>query len=315
MFKNRSLLENLRSGLLVALNKVFSCLCNKVSLVLLFSLTYFSQAGHAQYLTGPVAQGLGGAGRAASDDGEQVFLNPAAIVHASPFTSSLFYQDGYAARNEHDKVIGLSLADNTENLFFSGGYAYAQRKRTYDALNSREEQYHQISLGRTVIPHVSLGLSVSYLSTKLVGGDDYEQWDGHVGMLYNPTPELGLGFVFYNLNKRDEEVPVDVQNQDQIAAGVHYIFMPSFRGRMDIIQQQTANPNKKMRYQAGVESKFTEFFMVRLGVENDGLADRDHYTLGLGFDGPRLKVDYFYRKNSEYNEGALHGVDMRMPFW
>lgn len=287
----------------------------RISFVVFFSLTYFSSSSHAQYLTGPVANSLGGAGRAAVDEGEQILLNPATVVHATPFTSGLFYLDGYTDENEHETALGLTLADNTEELLFSGGYAYIKRRRTFANFNTREEQYHQLSFGRFIIPHLSAGFTITFLDTRIVGGDTYSQWDGHAGIHYNPLPDLGLAAVFYNIFSRDEAVPHEVQNLDKVVLAAHYIYMPMLRLRLDVGKQLVYNPEEKLNIQFGVESRISQYIALRMGLDNNRVQERENYTLGLGFDGPRLKIDYFYKKNQDFNEGALHGVDMRMPFW
>jgi hypothetical protein len=285
------------------------------SFVVFLSVTYFSNICHAQYWVGPVANGLGGAGRAAVDQGEQAVLNPATIVHSDPFTSALFYEDGYTAKNEHDRSMGICLSDNSENLFMPGAYIFLNRRRTFEKFESRDEEYHQLSAGQFVAKHFAMGATVSYLESKTESGGHYTQFDGHVGLHYNPNPDLGLGLVFYNLAPKSEKIPLEVRNLDNIVLAAHYIFMPMFRVRADIGQQQSQNPDKKTHYNMGFESHISQLMMTRVGFERDDVNDRHFYTLGLGFDGPRLKIDYFYKKNTDYADGAMHGVDMRLPFW
>lgn len=279
------------------------------------SVMHLSDICYAQYLTGPVASALGGAGRAASDDGEQIFLNPAAIVHASVFSSSLFYEDGYVAEDDRHSRYGFSLADNSDDVLFSGGYSFARSKDTFANGDLREEDYHQISIGRFFAKHLSVGLALTYLITDIKNDDKYSQFDAHLGALYNPDPNYGMGIVFYNLRPRDTSTPLEIQNLDSVAVGGHYIFMPMFRMRFDVREQLVYNPQQLREYLFGVESKFSEFWTSRFGVQRDDLLRKDFYTLGLGFDGPKLKIDYFYRKNADFNDGAMHGVDLRMGFW
>jgi hypothetical protein len=262
-----------------------------------------------------VSSALGGAGLGSSDEGEQILLNPAALVHGSVFTSSLFYIDGYEAEDQHDRALGVTLADNSKDVFFAGSYGYIDRRRTFANQNSRDEQYHQVTIARFVAPHLSVGATYTYLTTNIEGGSTYRQADGHLATHWNPTPELGFGLVFYNVGSRKEEAPKEIQNLDKVAVGVHYIFRPEFRFRMDVSQLLVENPDAKSRYQVGVESHITATFVTRVGFDRDNLADQGGITFGLGFDGPRLKADYFYRKNPDYSEGALHGVDLRLPFW
>lgn len=287
----------------------------KISLFVVLSLTYFSSYSYAQYLTGPVASSLGGAGRAAVDDGEQALLNPALVVHGSPFTSELIYMDGYADKNEHDNIKAIGFTDNTDEIFASGGYFFAQRRRTFDKKNTAEENYHQFSLGGFIVDHFAVGLAITYLDTDVVGGPSYNQWDGNLGFHYNPKPDLGFGLVVYNILNRDDRVPDYLQNQDSIFVASHYLLPEILRLRVDLGQQLSENPNNKMQFQVGAESKVGGFLITRLGFEKDELLRRDLYSIGFGFDGPRMKLDYVYRHNQDYSDGAMHGVDLRLPFW
>ena len=54
--------------------------------------------------------------------------------------------------------------------------------------------------------------------------------------------------------------------------------------------------------------------VFRLGFRRDELADSRIYTAGIGFNGPRLRFDYTVEKNAENTSGALHSVDLRVPF-
>lgn len=286
-----------------------------MSFVVTFSLTCFSNFCYAQYLSGPVARSLGGAGRGAADDGEQILLNPAGLVHGSPFTSSVFYQDGYWAKGEHESSLGFGLADNSEELIFAGSYVFDKARKTFVGQKTREEQYHQISLARFIFPHISTGMTLTFLQTHLIGGNDYTQWNSHLGFLYNPVSEIGIGLIFYNFAAKDEKIPVEIRNLNSISTGLNYIFMPNFRARVDVTTRESLNPDNKLKYDMGIESKLTEMFTTRIGYQKDGFLNRNFYTLGLCFDGPRLKIDYSYVKNSDYSDGAMHGVDLRMPFW
>lgn len=281
----------------------------------IISLTYFSRPCHAQYLTGPVASSLGGTGRAAVDDGEQALLNPASVVHGSPFTSELIFIDGYADKNEHDNIKSVGFTDNTEELIVSGGYYYALRRRTFENSQTLNENYHQFSLGRFAMDHLAFGVAITYLDTNVVGGSSYKQWDGNLGLHYNPQPDLGFGLVFYNILRRDKGIPTYLQNQDSVFAGVNYLLFNIFRLRFDLGQQLSLNPSEKLHYELGIESKVGEFLVTRIGLNKDELLKRDFYTLGFGFDGPRVKLDYSYSYNPDYSSGAMHGVDLRLPFW
>jgi len=284
-------------------------------IVALLTVTYFVSVGHAQYLTGPVASGAGGAGRASAEDGENLWLNPAALVHGSPFSSSLFYSEGYTAKQQRDKWWGVSLSDNSEDVFFAGGFIYVNRTRTFEALPDIDEQYYQVNLSRFLLRQISVGAAFFYQNSEVHGDKKYDHWDAHLGAMWNPTAELGLGLVFYNVRPRNIELPTILQNYDRVSVGGLYIIKKFFRIRGDLTQQVELNPDRKMQYQLGFESKLVDFIIARVGLDKDELSGSKFYTAGLTFDGPRAKFDYYYKDNQDSGGGAMHGVDMRLPFW
>jgi hypothetical protein len=133
---------------------------------------------------------------------------------------------------------------------------------------------------------------------------------------YNPHPDYGYGLVFYNLGARDETVPRYIQNLDKVSAGVHAIFLKYFRVRADLSQVVQENPDHRQQYQVGLESRLAPYAVVRLGLDKDDLTGRKFFTAGATFDGPRIKIDYYYKSNTGADTaGAMHGVDIRLPFW
>ena len=64
----------------------------------------------------------------------------------------------------------------------------------------------------------------------------------------------------------------------------------------------------------GFESKTSDTLVLRLGYRYDDLNVQHIWTAGIGFDGPRLKANYSFEKNQEGTSGALHSVDMSIPF-
>ena len=284
-------------------------------------LTLFSAAGHAQYITGPVASGAGGAGRASTEDGEQFIHNPAALVDASQGSSSLFYSTGSDMPGEQDQYYGATLTDNSPGLLFSGAYLYVHRIRMFQGLPSVTEDYHQFSLGRYVWRHISVGASITYLRSVLGGsggvngaGDAYVQWNGHVGVLYNPFPNLGLAFVSYNAFGRQENIPMEIQEVNKIAFGSTYILMDSFHLRGDVSEIQVDNPKHLNEYQLGFESRVEPMLWARVGYDRDEYFNLTYWTAGLTFNGPKLKADYYFRDDVAAGGIYMQGVDLRLPF-
>jgi hypothetical protein len=284
------------------------------------------EVGYTQYFAGPVASGQGGAGRAAVEDGEQFLLNPASLAHAIQTTSSVFYFDGYLAEKEKDKSIGVTLTDAEKDNAFNGAFTFVDRKRNFQNKNligpSITEKYFNYTLAQFAFSQLAFGVSASLWQitvkedNSLIGfEDEYDQWDMSAGLHWNPNPEFGVGLVFYNILPRDKDIPQILQNQDSIATGVYYIFYPYLRGRLDVGRQLTENTEGKTWLQIGLETKPQPYLLWRIGFNQNELLDRKYWTMGITFDGPRLKIDYFYQKNIDDSEGAMHGVDFRLPFW
>lgn len=284
-------------------------------IIVSFIVIQFSVKGHAQYITGPVASGAGGAGRASTEDGEQFIHNPANVIDASPEVASVIYADGSDIPGEHDQYYGLTVTDNSQGLLCGGGYLYVHRQRTFQGLPSVREDYHQLSLGQFVSTHFSVGAAVTYLRSVLSNDQSYIQWNGHLGVLYNPLPYLGLAFVSYNAFGRMKNVPSEIQERNKLGIGATVLFSNNFQLRTDILEYQVDNPKHLNEYQVGFESQVRQMIWTRIGYDRDVYAGQTYWTAGLTFDGPRLKADYYFRKNVAASGDYMQGVDLRLPFW
>ena len=282
--------------------------------ILFLTVTHFSIESYSQYLTGPVSSATGGAGIAANDVAEQVLYNPAVLVHEKGVAVGYFYADGYRAENEHDKFLALSVTDNSSDAGVAGGVVIAKRRRTFDQAPSSDDWYGQFAFATALFKKMSLGFSFEHIRHDFEGGEKLNQTDVTLGLFYNPLPTLGLGLVARNLRERDLSVPVAYQLKDEIGIGGYYIFMRQFRLRADLVQQTEMNPDHEQNLKMGFESLFNSFLVLRAGFQADDLNDRQFYTLGFGFTGPRLQIDYGFAQNTEGSQGAMHSVDFRLPF-
>jgi hypothetical protein len=86
------------------------------------------------------------------------------------------------------------------------------------------------------------------------------------------------------------------------------------RVTLDLTRWEKHNPDKKGIIQAGSEIQIGSFALFRFGYEIDDIRKRNSGTLGLGFNGPRLKANYSLVKAMKESDGALHSVDLRLPF-
>ena len=288
-------------------------------IVVLFSAAVFiyliPAQVQAQYYTGPISSALGGTGRAASEPEEGVFLNPAVLPHAKEFSTALFYDDGQVGDGLGETTLGVSFVDNTEGIFIPGSVSYLRRRRTFPGMPSVNEEYWQVSVGKFVTQYLSLGLSIHNRSIDQEGAEDFTYWNGSLGGLWAPSPQWGLGLVWENFSaKQKDSIPGYLEDLPEVGLGFVYLFENILKARLDASQLLEENPDKKWKLGLGVETYLNNFMALRLGAELDEVSDRQFVTAGLAFLGPRLKIDYAFRKNTKDGKGAMHSVDFRVPF-
>lgn len=281
-------------------------------LILLFFHGYRAESSSA-YFTGPVSSAMGGAGRAAVEPVESHFRNPAVVAHAPQIDMGVYYQDGYRAPQNHETTYGFSIVDNTEEIICPGAVGYLQNRRAI-AGTYINEKYIQGSLGGFIVPQLSFGIAGVYVNHDIENGKTFKQWDGMFGFLYTPTSNLGLAFTYAYFLEPPKDLPAMLVLQPTISLAGHYIFEEFLRLRLDLSRWEKNNDDKKWIIEAGIETKMPEFFVFRIGSQWNDIERRSYITAGLGFDGPRLKIDYSFQKMRGVEGYTMHGVDMRVPF-
>lgn len=285
-------------------------------IVMLISLAHIPSISKAEPPFSPVSLATGRARVAANDQGAQILSNPAALVHADAFVSSFFFQAGMHADSEREERFTGSMVDNGDDVFFSGGFLYSQGRQSYADNPDYKEKRIQGSFARFIYKQLSFGGSVYYLEKDVKGGRKHNFWDADLGLLWNPIADLGVGARFDSLARHGDDSPAYLRPADRFTLGVNYVFMPQFRARADIsrITEYGAASGGKWDVRAGLESFVDAFLVIRMGYEAQESLGRHYASAGFGFVGPRLQIDYAYRKNVDFSAGAMHGVDFRLPF-
>lgn len=268
----------------------------------------------AQHFTGPIAGGVGGAGVAAVDRGQEAFLNPASLPHTSPYTSSVFFRNGRMVSSAKTRDMGIMVVDNTDEIAVPGALGYIHRKVEHDSGERDDLRYLSLSAGSFLYNQFSAGISYTYASLEREGQGLWKEHDWSLGLLWNPHPDWAIGYSRLYIAKPKSDLLPALDLPETSILGANWIPLPNIRFRADIVFQHVRNPQKEWVYRYGVETFANDYNILRVGFENDGLLDKDYYTLGWGLNGPRLRIDYSYRKNIKVANEALHGVDLRMSF-
>lgn len=283
--------------------------------VVVISVYLISPVAQAQYFAGPISTALGGAGRAATEAEEGVFLNPAVLAHAKEFSTALYYGDGQQGDGLGQTDLALSFVDNTEGVFLPGSLSYVRRRKTFSGFPAVNEEYWQAALGAFVTRHLSLGLAVHFRSVDQQGAVDFSYWNATLGGLWAPSPTWGIAIVGHNLTAKEKTARAGyLEDLPEVGVGTVVLFERILKARLDVVRTLEENPDGKMRVGIGAETYPNEMVALRLGVEKDERLDQQFAALGFGFLGPRLKIDYAVRKNTAGGGGAMHSVDFRLPF-
>ena len=282
-----------------------------IGLIAIFSFSTALQA--AEFFRGASSSAMGQTGRAGIDSIEAAFLNPAILPRIKNTAMNAYYRDGSLLDAQHTTSMGLGVFDNTEDVYFPGGFHYLRLRETGVAAQPTAGEAWHGAVGYALSDRLSVGLSAYRLSHQ-VGSDRFVQWNGALGLLLEVTPEILLAYVLDNPAHPGSEIPPRLREETLHSIGFLGSIMDVAKFRADISSQERDNPERKMVYRMGLETQNHEFFIVRVGFKRDQLHDQSLWSAGFCFNGPRLKVDYALEKNPEGASGALHSVDLRLPF-
>ncbi len=282
-------------------------------LLVISSLKHNLNLADAQYLTGPTSMAIGGAGVTGLKSPESVFLNPAALSEQGALAVDLIYQDGVVQKDERKTLTGLLIVDNSEEVMIPGALTYARGSRRFAGVLA-EEQMWMVAFGKEVYERWSLGIGLSYLTSEIESDKTYKQLVAQLGTQVRVTENIAFGLVFENLGGDDKELPLAFRLIPQTRAGFSYRPQDLFAVALEVSRRERENEEKKGAVHFGLESFPNAFTVVRTGMKWDDYAQQNFYTFGLGFDGPRLKMNYALQKAMKGTNGALHGVDFQVAF-
>ena len=294
---------------------------HSIALLLIHSMIYLTgNTAYSYSLTlGPISQGVGGAGLASTEVSESAFLNPASLAHAPIFSSSLYYFTGHSEMNSEETTLGFSMADNHPGVLAPGAVRYAQSRKIIDGFSEIKEKVWQVSLGHFIYNQWALGASVYRLQQEEVKGarQSYRQWNGILGLHWNPHSALGLGLVYHHLNEPSTKIPPHLRLIPNWGVGAVYITSPFLKVKFDITLPKKNNPDDQISYHGGVESAISKYITFRAGGKIDKITQNNSYTAGATFNFPRWHLNYSFTKHdtrADASRKIMHGIDLGTSF-
>jgi hypothetical protein len=267
----------------------------------------------AQVFQGPLAASMGGTGRAGIDSVEGAFLNPALISLVKNYEFDGYYRDGTLDPNQHRQAWGGGVVDNSSDVIFPAAFNYIRLRDSGVASGPTNGELMHVAVAQTY-KDVAVGISGYRLDSRVDSDREYVQWNYTLGTLWRINPDMGVAYVLNNIAKPGSDVPAGLRQDLQQGAGFFASVGGIARVRLDITRNEVNNVDKKMVYMVGCENELSSFGVFRVGYRRDDQLSQDYVTLGLGLQGPRLKLDYAFEKNLKGTDGALHSVDIRLPF-
>lgn len=266
-----------------------------VKLPVLLLIYLSANVALAQVYNSSISSATGGTGRATVEAGDASFLNPAALVHLrGRYFFSSVAKDEYA----------VTLSDNTLESAFPAAFGFVQRQ---SKLNQTDLDHKDMSFSVAdfVMDRWTVGITGHYVEQRL-GEESYHKVNGDIGFVYTPRSFIGVGLVVYNVMDDKSDIPEELKAKRSAGAGFTYIYRKFARMRLDATTES--------EFMAGVETYLNPFIVTRIGYSDDTDDERQLFTGGLGFKGPRFALNYAYEGNPQNSEDYRHSVDFSVPF-
>lgn len=262
---------------------------------------------------GPVSLSQGGAGRAAFDSVESMYLNPAGVSLNDSYFLAGSYLSGEISPGNTGSEYGFVAADGSKSNLFPAafGYRYAKTK-----IHDQEVKTHLLKIAAAqVFRKFSLGLSAQRRSLESIGlSFNEEEYQMDLGALFSVNEKLILGLTVNNLLSQNMRVPSELKSLKYIGLGGYFVGVTNFSLRGDLLFPTELNPEKRFIHQIGIDSKFYDEFHFRAGYELDDYYGQNSYSLGIGWEGPRLKLAYAFQQTVRKGSLNRHMIDLWLNF-
>lgn len=273
-----------------------------------------SSFAFAQPFNGALSGAMGGTGRAGLPSSEGSLLNPATIPLLKGYDLMAHYRDGDLGPGTHRQAIGLGMVDSSEEAAFPGAAHFVRTRESGRTLTPVNGELWHAAGAYLINDQLSVGVSVYRWQHRANAFPTYTQWNGALGALWLVNENISLAYVLENPAQPGSDIPAGLREDLRHAVGSFFRFSDVAVFRADISRQERHNPDRRMIYMFGLESATSEFFVFRAGYKLDDMRNQRSWSGGVAFNGPRLRVDYAFQRDMNQSSGALHSVDLRLPF-
>lgn len=253
---------------------------------------------HAQPKLGTRAMGMGGAFRAVADDADAILYNPAGMVRSRVYTIGGLA--GFGGENE-GREWSVSVKDTTMSRI-GAGFGYAGKK-VKGGDGNRSLSTMALAISYPLTHAIGVGVNTKYMIEK--NDKDSHEVTGDLGLWYGPLHWISLGVVGYNIYPAD----IKPEGRRHFGMGVAFTYPGKVLLSMDCLAQEIEQLKGSMirELHYGLQLTFKKFIDIRGGfVDYRDDKGGDLYTLGFGWRGPRIHIDYAFCHALEKGVPGFH---------
>lgn len=262
---------------------------------------------------GVQSDALGRTGVARVSAMESGLLNPAAVAFLDDYYLGVQWHKSALGDQQDLNQYGVTITDALPGSLAAGTLIY--RQRDWDLANDQSEQFFFFSLGRRLTNSFSVGVSVYHIQTEPDGFQEFEQTNGDVGLFWQPLKNLQVGARAQAVAGSEEEaINSPGQVLPAVVLGALYQVGEMVHFSFDLHKQHEGRNNEYLDHRMGLELALRADFALRVGWQIDDINSQNRYSLGLGWNGPRLKFGYAFQKEERQGLGESHSVDLFVDF-
>ena len=272
-------------------------------LIGLFALicgAFSSFFAHASDFRSPRAEGLGGAGHAAPMLSDAIYLNPSYTSFVQSHSLSFNYQTF-----EGGTLLNASVLDGTPDSLFQAGVGYTRRN---------DNNFIHVGASKAVVQKIGIGIGAKFIFPNDNSGEKIT--DGTLSVSGNFSKAIQASLI------------VDNVFQAAPSRGLYREIVLGTRVNFDSIFQLYIDPHwvpdlpagqPAWGYEAGAEFPFFTDFFLRMGIFRAATIPTqgqrgDGYAFGVGWNAPRLALDYSITRVTEPFTSLSHNFGASVYF-
>lgn len=264
----------------------------------------------ASEFVGAKTAGLGGAGSAAVESIDSLYLNPAAIASANRLYFGSGYTFGSLVPGVGRETFSVTMSDGSPGVAIPGSFSYKYHRVGIGDTTFKEQEF-KAGVGFQMHPKVSMGLAYSYLKARSDTAGEHRQNNFDLGLLFKARENWNLSLVTEGLVKSKENLPEALRRQSRWGLGTQIDLMRILQVRYDLKStlHQEANAGK-LAHALGLSFILRGYFHLNLGATIDDVLGQSWRSVGIVWSGPKLKLGYSIQNEGKMGLGTRHLVDL-----